>query len=146
MLLDFLRRESAQSVEHVDLETTGSRGSLGGEFTRNAERSEQLALVAENYDADPVPLAEVIPPGGTLAPGDEWLPVVLEGDGKAVRGRAGEPRGADELGESGRTGLEGAQHGGRLVEDADPTGVVHALILPSQCLRRKFRRAGVGPR
>ena len=76
--------------------------------------------------------------------GDEA--VVLEGDGEAVRGRAGEPRGADELGESGRTGLEGAQHGGRLVEDADPTGVVHALILPSQCLRRKFRRAGVGPR
>ena len=49
------------------------------QFTRNAERAEQLALVAENYDAEPVPLAEVIPPGGTLAPGDEWLPVVLEG-------------------------------------------------------------------
>ena len=50
------------------------------QFTRNAERSEQLALVAENYDADPVPLAEAIPPGLTLSPGDEWLPVVLEGE------------------------------------------------------------------
>src|SRR6478609_9377806 len=45
--------------------------------------------------------------------------------------------GADELCERGRAGLEGAQHRGRLVEDADPRRVVHALILTSQALRRQ---------
>jgi cytochrome oxidase assembly protein ShyY1 len=50
------------------------------QFTRNADRAEQLTLVAENYDADPVPLREVIAPGGSLAEGDEWIPVALEGE------------------------------------------------------------------
>jgi cytochrome oxidase assembly protein ShyY1 len=50
------------------------------QFTRNADRSEQLALVAENHDADPVPLDDLIPVGADLDPGDEWRPVVLEGE------------------------------------------------------------------
>ncbi len=50
------------------------------QFTRNADRSEQLALVARNYDADPAPLDEVIAPGGSLAAEDEWRPVVLQGE------------------------------------------------------------------
>jgi cytochrome oxidase assembly protein ShyY1 len=49
------------------------------QFSRNAWRSEQLALVAANYDATPVPLSDAIPDGGAFSPGDEWLPVVLEG-------------------------------------------------------------------
>lgn len=49
------------------------------QFDRNAERSRQLALVAENYDADPVALATLIPEGASLDPGDEWRPVVLTG-------------------------------------------------------------------
>lgn len=49
------------------------------QFSRNAERSEQLALVAANYDARPVPLDDVIPRGGELAPDDEWTPVELHG-------------------------------------------------------------------
>ena len=49
------------------------------QFTRNAQRGEQLALIAANYDAEPVPLAEVIAPGADLAPGDEWRPVTLTG-------------------------------------------------------------------
>jgi cytochrome oxidase assembly protein ShyY1 len=49
------------------------------QFTRNQERSGQLALVAENYDAPAVPLADVIPVGGELDPQDEWRPVVLTG-------------------------------------------------------------------
>src|SRR6478735_4331889 len=49
------------------------------QFSRNAQRSEQLALVAANYDADPVPLAEIIPAGGKLRAGDEWTPVTLTG-------------------------------------------------------------------
>lgn len=50
------------------------------QFSRNEERSHQLALVAQNYDADPVPLAEAIPAGGTLDPRDEWRPVTLTGE------------------------------------------------------------------
>ncbi len=42
------------------------------QFTRNQDRSTQLALVAENYDADPVPLAELIPAGAGPGP---WRPV-----------------------------------------------------------------------
>ncbi len=49
------------------------------QFTRNAQRGEQLALIAANYDAEPVPLAEVIAPGADLAPSDEWRPVTLTG-------------------------------------------------------------------
>ena len=45
--------------------------------------------------------------------------VVLEGDRQAVGRRSGESGGADELGEGGRAGLEGAEHGGGLVENAD---------------------------
>ena len=49
------------------------------QFTRNAERGEQLTLIAANYDAKPVPLADVIAPGAELAPSDEWRPVTLTG-------------------------------------------------------------------
>ncbi|WP_109209357.1 MULTISPECIES: SURF1 family protein [Microbacterium] len=49
------------------------------QFTRNEERSAQLALVAQNYDAVPVPLADVIPADGELDPQDEWRPVILTG-------------------------------------------------------------------
>lgn len=49
------------------------------QFSRNEERAAQLALVERNYDAEPVPLAEVIPPGGELDAQDEWRPVRLTG-------------------------------------------------------------------
>lgn len=49
------------------------------QFDRNAERSRQLALVADNYDADPVALTTLIPDGASLDPADEWRPVVLTG-------------------------------------------------------------------
>ncbi|MCR2762130.1 SURF1 family protein [Microbacterium sp. zg.B48] len=49
------------------------------QFTRNADRAQQLALVEQNYDDAPVPLAEIIPPGGELQAPDEWRPVLLEG-------------------------------------------------------------------
>ncbi|KAA9110837.1 SURF1 family protein [Microbacterium rhizomatis] len=57
------------------------------QFSRNAERSEQLALVAANYDREPVSLDSAIPLGTTLAPQDEWLPVELTGrylDGEQI--------------------------------------------------------------
>lgn len=50
------------------------------QFERGAERDQQLALIAANYDADPVPLAELIPDGESFSPGDQWRPVILEGE------------------------------------------------------------------
>ncbi|WP_307454121.1 MULTISPECIES: SURF1 family protein [Microbacterium] len=49
------------------------------QFSRNAERSEQLQLVEANYDAIPVPLGDLLAPGAPLNPADEWRPVRLEG-------------------------------------------------------------------
>ncbi|MFN3950046.1 SURF1 family protein [Microbacterium sp.] len=49
------------------------------QFSRNAERSEQLQLVDANYDAAPVPLGDLLAPGAQLTPSDEWRPVRLEG-------------------------------------------------------------------
>lgn len=49
------------------------------QFSRNEERSAQLALVEANYDADPVPVATLIAGTTEFAPADEWRPVVLEG-------------------------------------------------------------------
>lgn len=49
------------------------------QFSRNEERSAQLALVAQNYDAAPVPLAELVAAGDSLDPQDEWHPVTLTG-------------------------------------------------------------------
>ncbi|AOX47161.1 SURF1 family protein [Microbacterium sp. BH-3-3-3] len=49
------------------------------QFSRNAERSEQLELVANNYDATPVALGDLLAPGAELTPSDEWRPVRLEG-------------------------------------------------------------------
>lgn len=49
------------------------------QFSRNEQRAAQLALVEANYDADPVPLADVLVPGAELAASDEWTPVELTG-------------------------------------------------------------------
>lgn len=50
------------------------------QFTRNADRAEQLALVARNYDAEPVALDRIIAPGTLLGAADEWRPVTLQGE------------------------------------------------------------------
>lgn len=50
------------------------------QFSRDEQRRAQNALIENNYDAEPVPIAEAIPEGGSLAPGDEWRPVVLTGE------------------------------------------------------------------
>lgn len=49
------------------------------QFSRNADRSEQLQLVADNYDAAPVALGDLLAPGAQMNPADEWRPVRLEG-------------------------------------------------------------------
>lgn len=49
------------------------------QFSRNAERSEQLQLVADNYDAPAVALGDLLAPGAELTPADEWRPVRMQG-------------------------------------------------------------------
>jgi len=49
------------------------------QFTRNEERSGQLALVEANYDAEPVPLSTLVAGVDDLDPGDQWRPVILTG-------------------------------------------------------------------
>ena len=48
------------------------------QFTRNQERSADLALIEANYDAPAVPVASVLG-ANSLDPDDEWLPVTLRG-------------------------------------------------------------------
>ncbi|MET0812731.1 MAG: SURF1 family protein, partial [Microbacterium sp.] len=50
------------------------------QFTRNASRAAQLALVEANYDAPPVPLSDVLASDGALEPLEEWQPVELVGE------------------------------------------------------------------
>ncbi|HKT56615.1 MAG TPA: SURF1 family protein, partial [Microbacterium sp.] len=55
------------------------------QLTKNADRSEQLAIISANYDAKPVPIGEVLPAGRTLAATDQWRPVALTGSYLADR-------------------------------------------------------------
>lgn len=50
------------------------------QFDRNESRAEQIELVEQNYDADPVPLADLIGDDDVLQPDDEWHPVLLRGE------------------------------------------------------------------
>ncbi|MEN2741090.1 SURF1 family protein [Microbacterium sp. X-17] len=50
------------------------------QFGRNADRSAELALVSENYDAPPVPIATLVPtPGAFDESTAKWHPVILTG-------------------------------------------------------------------
>ena len=49
------------------------------QFSRNQERSADLALIETNYDAEPVAVASVLAGTTDFDPDTEWLPVVLEG-------------------------------------------------------------------
>lgn len=50
------------------------------QFDRNAWRSGEIALVEANYDADPVPLDDLIGADGVFHADDEWHPVTLRGE------------------------------------------------------------------
>ncbi len=50
------------------------------QFTRNADRSAQLQLVADNYDAAPASLADAISPAGDFDPAMQWHPVAVRGE------------------------------------------------------------------
>lgn len=49
------------------------------QFDRNGQRTAELALVEQNYDAEPVPIEELISGTTDFDAGDEWRPVVLRG-------------------------------------------------------------------
>lgn len=49
------------------------------QFARSAERDAQLALVAQNFDAAPVPVADLLPEDGIFRERDQWRPVTLTG-------------------------------------------------------------------
>ncbi|WP_029149678.1 SURF1 family protein [Microbacterium indicum] len=50
------------------------------QFSRNAGREAANALIADNYDATPVAVDELLPEGSDFDPGDEWRQVVLTGE------------------------------------------------------------------
>ncbi|WP_309128482.1 SURF1 family protein [Microbacterium sp.] len=50
------------------------------QFDRNEQRTTQIRLVERNYDAAPVPVAELIDPEGGFDPEDQWRPVELRGE------------------------------------------------------------------
>lgn len=49
------------------------------QFDRNASRSEEIQLVEQNYDAQPVPFESVVTGKTDFDPKTEWLPVTLTG-------------------------------------------------------------------
>lgn len=49
------------------------------QWTRHTARAEAVARIAANYDAPPVPVADLLPPGGSLREGDAWRPAYASG-------------------------------------------------------------------
>ena len=116
-------------------------GGLVRVVTQGAEhgvgRDEQLVLagrcgeLAESGSEDEATLH---------VPCDEAM--VLEGDREAVCRGAGQARGGHELREGRWARLEGSEHDGGLVQNADSTTVVHEVILTSHVVRRKVSAGG----
>ncbi len=50
------------------------------QFVRSADRDAELALVADNYEQEPVALAELVPSGEDFDETDEWRPVIIRGE------------------------------------------------------------------
>lgn len=50
------------------------------QFDRREQRVDQNNLVANNFDAEPVPVGEALPSLDAFDPRQEWLPVLLEGE------------------------------------------------------------------
>lgn len=49
------------------------------QLTKNAARTEQLTVIADNYHARPVPLGDILAAGHTLSITQQWHPVSLTG-------------------------------------------------------------------
>ncbi|GHH65711.1 hypothetical protein GCM10018775_86800 [Streptomyces umbrinus] len=65
-------------------------------------------------------------------------PVVFKCHGEAMCRGSCQPGCRDQPCEGGRTGLQGAQDKGCLVQNADAATVVHETILASHSVKRKF--------
>lgn len=50
------------------------------QFARRAEARTEITRVEQNWDHDPVPLAEAVPRPDLFDADDKWLPVLLEGE------------------------------------------------------------------
>ncbi|GHC84861.1 hypothetical protein GCM10010349_70080 [Streptomyces flavofungini] len=72
-------------------------------------------------------------------------PVVFQGHGQTMSRGSCKTGGRDQPGKGGGTGLQGAQDKGCLVENADAARVVHATILASHSVKRKFKIPGNPP-
>ena len=69
---------------------------------------------------------------------------MLEGDGEAVGGRAGQAGGRDEFGEGSRRRAHGRKDRHCLVDDPHAARLVHTLILVSHDVRRQVLRENRG--
>lgn len=49
------------------------------QLARRAEKTNEIALVTDNYEARPVPVETLLPELDSFDPDDEWHPVLLEG-------------------------------------------------------------------
>jgi cytochrome oxidase assembly protein ShyY1 len=49
------------------------------QLARRAEKTNEISLVTDNYDARPVQIGSLLPELDSFDPADEWRPVVLEG-------------------------------------------------------------------
>jgi cytochrome oxidase assembly protein ShyY1 len=49
------------------------------QLARRAEKTNEIALVSDNYDARPVAVGELLPDLDSFDPTDEWRPVILQG-------------------------------------------------------------------
>ena len=50
------------------------------QFDRNENRTQQLDVIAQNYDAEPVTLGDAFGADGAFDPDSEWQPVLLRGE------------------------------------------------------------------
>ncbi|GAB3267754.1 SURF1 family cytochrome oxidase biogenesis protein [Kineosporia babensis] len=91
------------------------------QFGRHEARSERNQLIEANYDADPVPLAELIPAGqrtptGTLPADLEWRQVTVTGEYLAEQTVLIRNRPHEQVGQAGQVGVSGGnQQNGYLV-------------------------------
>ncbi len=148
-------RRASSSVAPIGIESRRPDGTLGGGDADAvvALAAEQLGalvgVVAQGAEHRPCGGEQPVLAGGRCQlgePGAEHeAPLEVAGDQAVVLQRHGQPVGR-RAGQSGRghqlckgrrAGLEGAQDDGCLVENADPTRVVHGMILPSHSMRRK---------
>ncbi|WP_255491842.1 MULTISPECIES: SURF1 family protein [unclassified Actinotalea] len=72
-------RQVARTLLVALVVAVGCTGAGLWQWGRHEDRSAAIALVQANYDAAPVPLADLLGPGEQLDPADVWRPVRVRG-------------------------------------------------------------------